>query len=190
MPADKPQPCSVCSHESLSAINQAIVNGKSRRGIARTFGIGTTDDEGVFRENHHKITRHITQCMPEQYAEATKGKREDAGRAILSRMDELDEAVNEVLSRARHGEPVLDGDGIPKLNEDGSPKLHYANHLILSAVVQGRQNADLRAKLAGATPEPDSGTMDRQREALRSPEARKLLAQLEELAAKGDQTVQ
>jgi hypothetical protein len=60
--------------------------------------------------------------------------------------------------------------------------MRYDNRLLLAAISQARANVELIAKLAGKV-EADPTDTESVRQHLRSPEARRLLARLDELAA-------
>jgi hypothetical protein len=183
------RPCAVCQHPSRLAIDQAILNGKALRAIARDFRVGS-ERSGTFREDHKKIERHRDKCMGEAYRAAKEADLEASGLALVNRMKELDEAVDEVLTRSRSGEVVYDGEGIaPLLNEDGTERKRYSDRTILAAVREARRNTEMRAKLAGAVPDGDPESLDRQRAALENPKARKLMAELDALLNGDDQEV-
>lgn len=183
------RPCSVCQHPSRLAIDQAILNGKALRAIARDFGIGSGEyGTDSFKPDHKKVERHRERCMGEAYRAAKAADLEASGLALVNRMKELDEAVDEVLNRARSGEVVYDPEHIaPLLDEDGRPLRRYNDRTILAAVQQARRNTELRAKLAGATEDTDPEALERQRQMLGDPKARKLMAELDALVNGPDQ---
>jgi hypothetical protein len=183
------RPCSICQHGSRLTIDQAILNGKALRAIARDFGIGAHPGTDQFRPDHKKVERHRDRCMGEAYQAAKAADLEASGLALINRLKELDEAVDEVLARSRSGEPIYDGEGIQVLlEEDGvTPRKRYDNRMILAAVQQARKNTEIRARLSGAVPEGDPEALERQRALLASPEARKLMAELDALANAADQ---
>lgn len=189
MPA---KPCSICSHGSRLSIDQAILNGKSLRAVARDFGIGAgTPGTPEFRPDHKKVQRHRDTCMGEAYQKAKDADLEASGLALVNRMKELDEAVDEVLSRSREGEDVYDAEGIQVLmGPDGvTPRKRYNDRMILAAVQQARRNTEMRAKLSGAVPDADPEALERQRDALHNPKARRLMAELDAILNGDDQEV-
>lgn len=147
-PKHRTHPCQVCDHPSRLAIDQAILNQKPLRGIARDFGIGS-GEQGTpsFKADHKKITRHIDRCMGDAYSVAREADLEASGLALVNRMVQMDEVVDEVLARSRKGHPVLD-DGVPLLDEDGQPLRRYDDRMILAAVQQARRNTEIRARLS------------------------------------------
>lgn len=179
--------CQVCEHPSRLAIDQAILNGKSHRAIARDFNIGSGVGTDHFKADHKKISRHIERCMGEAYRAAKEADLEASGLALVNRMKHLDDVVDEVLARARKGEPMVDSDGIPLLDEEGQPRRLFRETVLLAAIREARRNTEMRAKLAGVTPEGDEGALEAAKAALASPEARRLLTQLDEALARGDQ---
>lgn len=183
------RPCQVCQHPSRLAIDQAILNGKALRAIARDFGIGAHPGTEQFRPDHKKVERHRDKCMGEAYQAAKAADLEASGLALINRLKELDEAVDEVLTRARKGEPIYDGEGVTMLMDtDGvTPLMRYSDRMILAAVQQARKNTEVRARLAGAVTDADPEALERQRAALQNPEVRRLMAQVDEILAKGDQ---
>lgn len=164
----------------------AIVNGKALRQIAETFGFTYTDGKsGKVVGDHKVIARHRDRCMGEAYTAAVAEKKTAAGAAIAARLDYLDSRVDLVIQEAEKGHPLVIGD-VPMLDEDG--KAVYVRSVgelrtILHAVAQGRANADLKARLAGAVPEAQDEELERLRAALESPAARRLLTQLDEQLA-------
>lgn len=182
------RPCSICSNGSRLSIDQAILNGKALRAIARDFSIGSGEPgTDKFRPDHKKVERHRDRCMGEAYRAAREADLESSGLALVNRMKELDQAVDEVLTRTREGETVRDDSGIPLLNDDGSPVRKFHESAILAAIREGRRNTELRARLSGAVPDADPEALDRQRAALTDPRARRLMAELDEVLNATDQ---
>lgn len=179
------RPCSICVHASRSAIEQAILNGKHKTAIARDFGFTyvRSADQKVMGD-HKAIQRHIDQCMPDAYARAVAEREVESGVAMAARLRYLDEQVDLVIEQAKQGTPVVVGDA-PLLADDGKPILRYDFRLLLAAVKEGRGNMELLAKLAGKT-EDAPEDLEQVRKHLDSPEARKLLAELDKLAADAD----
>lgn len=174
--------CQVCVHESRLAIEQAILNGKPKAAIARTFGFTyTRSKDGKVMPDHKVIARHADRCMAGAYQKAVEERENQSGVAIAARLAYLDEQVDLVITKAREGRPVMVGD-VPLLNDDGTEMKAYDWRLLLAAVREGRSNAELVAKLSGRV-EHDAEDLDAIRRHLDTPEARKLLARLEELAA-------
>lgn len=179
--------CPVCSHESRAAIEQAILNGKPKAQIAKTFGftyIRSKDQREM--GNHKTIQNHLDRCMGEAFKASLEGREMASGEAMATRLRVLEAEVDKVLARANEGQPILVGD-VPLLDDDGKPLMRYDNRLILAAVREARGNVELLAKLAGKV-ETDPEDLDATRAHLRSPEARRLLARLDELAAQVQDT--
>jgi len=175
--------CQVCEHLSRLAIDQAILNNKPLRVIAREFGIGSGQfGTPSFKEDHKKLSRHVERCMGEAYRAAKEADLEASGLALVNRMRQLDEIVDEVLERSREGEPIL-VDDVPLLNPDGSPMKRFKDTTLLAAIREARRNTELRAKLAGALPEGDEDAVAKARAALNSPAARRLVTELERTLA-------
>jgi len=176
--------CAVCAHPSILGINAAILNGKPFRAIARDFKIGS-ERSGTFTPDHKKVTRHAEGCMATSFQQIQDTNLTAQGEAIQARLRFLDEQVDTAIKDALEGEPVMVGDA-PLLNDDGSPKMRRSiAHVraLLAAVREGRQNAALVAKLAGAMPEEDLEALERARAGLDNPEVRRLMLQVEELLA-------
>lgn len=176
--------CQVCEHPSVLGINQAILNGKSFRAIARDYKIGS-ERSGTFTPDHKKVIRHAEGCLATSYQQVQETNLTAQGQAIQARLDFLDEQVDTAIQDARDGEPLMIGD-TPALNEDGSIKMvRRAGHLrvLLAAVREGRHNAEMKAKLAGAMPEQDQGALELARKGLDDPEARRLIQELEQRLA-------
>lgn len=185
------RPCSICQHASRLAIDQAVLNGKALRAIARDFGIGS-GEHGTpsFKPDHKKVERHRERCMGEAYRAAKDADLEASGLALVNRLKELDEIVDEVLARERAGEVVYDAERIaPLLNDDGTQMRRFSTRNILAAVQQARRNTEIRAKLAGAVPEGDPEALARQRDLLGNPKARAIMAELDALLNSGDQEI-
>lgn len=180
------RPCTVCQHPSRLAIDQAILNGKGLRAIARDFRIGRGEGDD-FVADHKKVQRHRDRCMGEAYRAAKDADLEASGLALVNRMKELDEVVDEVLRRLRAGTPLRTSEGLPITDPNGDPVTLYEERTLLRAVAEARRNVDMRAKLAGALPEGDAEGLERQRELLQNPAVRRLMAELDELLAKDDQ---
>ena len=178
--------CTVCHHESRAAIDQAIVNGKPLKGIALTFGFTyTRQADGVEIGDHKIIGRHRDRCMPEAYQAAIQSTRTEAGQAIATRIQYLETQVNVAITDALKGRLVMAGD-TPMLDANGEPMRERSTgdlRVLLHAVAQGRANTELLAKLAGAVPDADQDAMDRARAAIGNPDARRLLAQLDQALA-------
>lgn len=183
------RPCSVCLHPSRLAIDQAILNGKGLRPIARDFSIGSGEPgTKSFKPDHKKVERHRDRCMGEAYQAARKADLEASGLALVNRMIQMDEVVDEVIARHRKGEPILE-DGVPLLNDDGSPMVRFKDATLLAAVREARRNTEMRAKLAGAMPESNEDDLERLRAGLSNPEVRRLLAEVDRITGAGDQEV-
>lgn len=174
--ATNSHPCKVCQHPSRAAIDQALVNGKSHRAVARDFGIGAASS------GHKSVARHVNQCMAEAFRTAKGAAQEASGAALVNRLRELDSAVDEVMARARTGAPVI-VDGAPLLNPDGSMIVKFSDSLLLAAVREGRRNTELRARLAGVMEDGDELALAEARRALDSPAARRAIQELESALA-------
>ena len=171
--------CRVCLHDDRPAIENAILAGKSKLGIARTFRLGSTPKDGRFRPDHKIIQRHIDRCMPDAYQAAMAETRTAHGQQIAARLRTLDEAVDEVLEDARKGHPVTSEDGTPLLNPDGSPMTRRDGRMVLAAVKEARANAEMLARLSGAAPDEQQQAADAARQALKDPAIRKMLNDVE-----------
>lgn len=184
-----PRPCQICQHESRLAIDQAILNGKGIRAIARDFNIGSgKPGTDTFKPDHKKVTRHIENCMGEAYQAAKEADLEASGLALVNRMKMLDEVADEVIARHREGIIVLGDDGLPVLDPtSGQYVRQYKDSTLLGAIREARRNTEMRAKLAGAVVDGPGDLLDRNRAALASPEARRLLAELDALTGADDQ---
>lgn len=178
----EPRPCSVCSHPSRLAIEQALSNGKGMRPTARAFGIGSgvPGTEG-FRPDHKKIERHLPH-MAESLATSRENLDLISGQALGERLTYLDQVVTDTIERLRLGEVVL-LDGVPVLNADGSERRRFRDGTLLMAVNEGRHNLDLRLRMTGAVGGDNADSVAQARDALQSPEARKALQHLEEVLA-------
>lgn len=176
------RPCQVCSHPDREAIEQAIVNGKSMREVARTFRVGHERPDGEFSPNHKTVAKHMDDCMGDAYRAVQAEDAHASGRAMLDRLHHLDEVVDEQITRLREG-VVVKMDGQPLLNDDGSPVKRFSEADIRGAVREARRNLELRSRLSGATPEADPDAADDARRALTSPQARKAISDLEAMLA-------
>lgn len=177
--------CPVCSHDSRPAIEQAILNGKPKAQIAKTFGFTyTRSKDGREMGNHKVIQNHLDRCMGEAFKKSLEAREMASGEAMATRLRVLEAEVDKVLERANKGEPVMVGD-VPLLDDEGRQIMRYDNRLILAAIREARGNVELLAKLAGKV-ENDPEDVDAVRKHLQSPEARRLLARLEELAAQAE----
>lgn len=174
--------CPVCSHGSRAAIETAILNGKPRATIAKDFGftyVRSKDDRVV--GNAKAITRHVEKCMGDAFQKAIETRELASGERMATRLQALEDEVDAVIARAKEGR-VLEVGGVPILDDDGKPVRLIDNRLILAAIGHARANVELLAKLAGKVETPPEG-LDAIKAHLQSPEARRLLARLEELAA-------
>ena len=176
--------CAVCEHESVSAINAAILNRKSYRSIAVNFRIGS-NRSGTFRPDHKKVLRHAEKCMAASFEAVQEANLNVQGRAIQERLKHLEDQVDVAIADALKGEPVMVGD-VPMLDDEGKPLyVRRVGHLrvLLAAVREGRHNQELVAKLAGAMPDEDTEALEASRKSLEDPEVRKLVQQVEALLA-------
>ena len=82
-----PRTCTVCIHEDRKAVDQAIIEGKSLRDIARRFRL---QKDAVLR---HKQQGHLPSSLVKLHA-----KREEArGRTLLDRVEELEAKARAIL---------------------------------------------------------------------------------------------
>lgn len=179
------RPCSVCIHDSRAAIETAILAAKPATQIAKNFGLtyttkaGTPDEKEV--PDHRLITRHRDNHMRPAYDQAMADREATTGKAFSTRLQALDDAVDEVIRLAKEGRPLVVAD-VPLLNEDGSPIMVRDNRLVLSAVREARANLELAAKLAGRT-DNEAVNLDPVKALMATPEGRALLAKMDQLAA-------
>lgn len=175
--------CQICFHPDRQAIEQQIINEIPMRRIALQWGWTYVEGRtGKVMGDHVVIKKHRDVCMAADYAHFTGETRDQTGRAITERLNKLDEHVDAVLARLTKGEPVLN-EGIPLLNPDGSPLTRFKDQLILQAVKEARNNLDARWRFASGAPDPDNDAVDAARAAMSSPEARSMLARVEEFLA-------
>lgn len=181
------RPCQVCSHPSRLAIDQALLNGKGLRPTAVAFGIGSGEfGTDTFKPDHKKVQRHIDRCMGEAYRAAKDADLEATGLALVNRMKQMDELVDEIIARNREGVPITDEHGPVLHPSTGEPILRVNDRVLLSAVSEARRNAEMRAKLAGALPEGDEDAVVKARTALANPTVRKALADVDKAMAELD----
>lgn len=96
--------CRVCEHPSHLAIDQALLNGKALRAIARDFGIGSGEQgTDAFKPDHKILSSHRDQCMGAAYQAARDADLEASGLALVNRMIQMDGVVDEVLERTTKG---------------------------------------------------------------------------------------
>lgn len=175
------RPCQVCSHPDREAIEQAILNGKSQREVARTFTIGyNRDDPERFYPDNKIVARHMDDCMGDAYRAVQAEDAAASGRAMLYRLHRLDEVVDEQIARLREG-TVVKMDGVPLLDDDGRPVRRFSEADIRGAVREARRNLELRSRLAGVTPEGDPDAADDARRALTDPMIRKAISDVEQM---------
>jgi hypothetical protein len=182
--SDAVRRCQVCEHPSVLGINQAILNGKSYRAISRDYRIGS-ERSGSFKADHAKVRRHAEGCMATSFQKVQEANLTAQGEAIHARMKYLDEQVDVAIADALKGEPQMIGD-TPLLEDDGSVKMvRSMGHVraLLAAVREGRQNAALVAKLAGAMPDEDADALEHARKGLEDPAVRALVQQMEQRLA-------
>lgn len=176
--------CPVCEHPSVLGINQAILNGKSFRAIARDWKIGS-ERSGNFTPDHKKVSRHAEGCMATSFQQIQESNLTAQGEAIHARMKYLEDQVDTAIRDALEGDVLMIGD-TPMLDDDGNPKrVRTTAHLrvLLAAVREGRHNQELVAKLAGAMPDEDQAALERARKGLEDEGARKLVQKLEQRLA-------
>lgn len=176
--------CSVCQHPSVLGINQAILNGKAYRAIARDWKIGS-ERSGTFHPDHKKVIRHAEDCLATSFQKVQETNLTAQGEALQARLRYLDEQVDTAITDALKGELVMVGD-TPMLDDDGKPvERRSIAHIraLLGAVREGRHNAALMAKLSGAMPDEDQEALEKARQGLEDPESRRLIQELEERLA-------
>lgn len=182
------RPCSICSHPSRLAIDQALLNGKGLRPTAVAFGIGSGEfGTPSFKPDHKKVQRHIDKCMGEAYRAAKEADLVQSGRAIILRIQQMDEIVDEVLAQEREGVPITDEHGVVLHPVTGEPIMRRNNRVVLAAVAESRKNNEFLAKLAGALPEGDEDAASKARAALADPNVRKAMADVDAAMAALDQ---
>jgi len=180
--ADHPR-CRVCTHDSRAAIEQAILNQKPHAQIALTFGITYRQGgpDGKLKGNNKAIARHVAH-MGETFQKAVQERDLASADAMVARLRALEEHVDTVLEHALKGDPIM-VEGVAILHHvTGEPLVRYDDRLILRAVSEGRKNVALLAQLAGKVETGPEG-LELLRAHLDTPEGRRLLAQLDELAA-------
>jgi hypothetical protein len=186
MPENRDRPCQVCSHPSRSAIEQALMNGKGLRGICESFGIGSgTFGTDTFHADHKKLSRHRDDHMPEAYAAAREARAVESGVTIANALSYLEEVTQEAIERLRVGE-IKTYEGVALLNDDGTPMRRWKDTPLLMAVAQQRANLELRHKMAGALSDDQGEGVDLARLALENPEARRAMAELDEILMQAD----
>lgn len=174
--------CTVCAHDSRAAIEQALMNGKPKSAVARQFGFTyTRKSDGKVMGDHKIMERHADKCMGEAFRKAIEDRELASGEAMLARLRRLEAEVDTVIERAQKGDPIMSGD-IPLLDDDGQIMYRHNDRVLLAAVREARANVELMAKLAGKV-EGEPVDLDQVRAHLQTPEARRLIAQLEELQA-------
>lgn len=173
--------CPVCTHDSRPAIEQAILNGKAHSQIALAFGFTYTRSKDQKVIGNHKVIANHIDHMGEAFRKAMDERDLASGEALALRLRALEQEVDKVLERANDGTVVMVGD-VPLLDDEGREVRAYDNRLVLAAVAQARANVEMMAKLAGKI-ETDPEDLDAVRKHLTSPKARRLLAELEALAA-------
>lgn len=174
--------CPVCSHESRAAIEQALMNGKPKATVAKTFGftyIRSSDGREI--GNHKALQKHVDKCMGEAFQKALADKELASGEAMVTRLRNLEAQVDKVIERANEGR-VLMVAGVPLLDDEGKQITVYDDRILLAAVREARANVDLLARLAGKV-EGEPADLDTVRRHLTDPRARKALAELEAIAA-------
>ncbi len=115
-----PRTCTICNHPKRAAIEAALVAGTSNRDITRQFGV---EKDAVWR---HRQTH-----LPATLLKAHKAREIARADTLLDRIETLYAKVEQVLQRAE-AERTARGD-----------------MRILAAVREGRETAELLAKLAG-----------------------------------------
>ena len=149
------QTCTVCTHESKEAVDQAIVAGESNRVIASQYGLDKSA-VGRHRQNH----------LPATLVKAAEAKDEAHSQALLDQVrglltkttDILDEAIQEkdkrvALMAVRESRGVIELAGrftgeLRDNNRDGTPDTALDAILKLASVLS---DAELR-RMAGLTP--------------------------------------
>jgi len=84
------QPCSVCTHEGVLSINEALViEGKSNRAIARQFGL------------HHDAVRRHRAHIPELLVKASQAMEVADADALLDKVEDLYAEAKAVLEAGK-----------------------------------------------------------------------------------------
>jgi hypothetical protein len=74
--------CPVCSHASRAAIEQAILNGKPKAQVAKTFGFTYTRSKDNAVVGNHKVIANHLDHMGEAFRETMEGRELASGEAM------------------------------------------------------------------------------------------------------------
>ena len=92
--------CPVCSHDSRAAIEQALLNGKPKAQVAKTFGFTyRRGSDGKEMGNHKVMTNHLDH-MGEAFKASVEGREMASGEAMAARLRVLEAEVDRVIERA------------------------------------------------------------------------------------------
>jgi len=87
-----PRKCGICQHPELDAINQALADGVSLRGISRKF-FGSAEAEDA-------LYRHKSEHLPAQLAKAHEAAEVAAADTLLARVQASHARLEQVLFTA------------------------------------------------------------------------------------------
>jgi len=124
-----PRTCTICSHPERSAIEDAIVSGKSLRCVALQF---LTSDSTLRRHRDHCLKPACTAAREKRETQQAE-ESEQSGTVALDRMTRGEQIVDEIIAYS-----WSDEEKIPKIPE-----------LALKALGELRRQVELRAKLEG-----------------------------------------
>jgi len=144
--------CSVCQHPARSAVDQALVSGRTFRGIAEEYGLSK---DAVRRHRD----RHLTQAMRGALASA-EGR---AGRTALGRLEGLYGRADAILGAAEAGGQgalalgaIKELRGIVELLARITGELDERPQVTVN-LLQSSEWLSLQAQILGAlTPYPDA----------------------------------
>src|SRR5579862_4057054 len=85
-----PRTCTICAHEKLPEINEAILRNGTIRGIASRFGVG----KGA-------VERHKAACVSETLAKATEVAKVFEADSLLDRLMAAHRETKAILEEAR-----------------------------------------------------------------------------------------
>ena len=84
-----PRTCTICTHEERPAIDRALVQGASFRGIARDFGI-----------SEDAVTRHKAEHLPTLLVKAQEAEEAAAADDLLAELRSLQATTLSLLRKA------------------------------------------------------------------------------------------
>lgn len=82
--------CTVCTHHARQAIDQALVAGESRNGLADRYGLA-----------ERSVRRHADNHLPEKLAKAAEAEQAAEADDLLGRLTEINRETMEVLKSAK-----------------------------------------------------------------------------------------